>query len=357
MIKEESFSQSWLQKFRNQESYKRINPPVFEKMIFALLLLEKLAESGIDFIFKGGTSLILLLDDADRFSVDIDILTTNSKKEIDQALAKIIDNSNFTQYEYDERRSTSSKIPKAHYKISFQSEYINNTHVILDILFEENNYPNILNLPVDCSWISTEEPFVNVKVPCVNSILGDKMTAFAPNTTGIPYNKGKHIEIIKQLHDVGKLIDKMDNLSLVNASFQAIVQKEIVYRNLTISPQDVCDDIVNTALLIARREKNTGIDKMKMTEIQSGINGFKNYLIYGRFLIEDAIIASAKAALLATMIKHNRLEQFNLYENQDLTSLEITHTDYNFLNRFKKTLKPAFYYWYQALLYNDHVKK
>ncbi len=45
-------------------------------------------------------------------------------------------------------------------------------------------------------------------------MLGDKLTAFAPNTIGILYKRpnqffSKHVEIIKQLYDVAKLYDKM----------------------------------------------------------------------------------------------------------------------------------------------------
>jgi hypothetical protein len=111
----------------------------------------------------------------------------------------------------------------------------------------------------------------------------------------------------------------------------------------------VFDDIFNTALLIARRDKNTGEDKEKIAEIQSGIIGFANFLMYGRFTIDDAIISSAKAALLASKIKSGTLEPIELYDNQDISQLKIKSLDYNFLNRFRKTLKPAFYYWHQLI--------
>ena len=35
--------------------------------------------NGLDFIFKGGTSLVLLLNDLKRFSVDVDIITVESR--------------------------------------------------------------------------------------------------------------------------------------------------------------------------------------------------------------------------------------------------------------------------------------
>lgn len=50
-------------------------------------------------------------------------------------------------------------------------------------------------------------PRIMVRVPCAECILGDKMTAFAPHTTGIPLGVGKSMEIIKQLFDVASLID------------------------------------------------------------------------------------------------------------------------------------------------------
>jgi hypothetical protein len=43
-------------------------------MIYALHLLERLKTNGRDFIFKGGTSLVLLSEEDSRFSIDIDII-------------------------------------------------------------------------------------------------------------------------------------------------------------------------------------------------------------------------------------------------------------------------------------------
>ena len=42
-------------------------------------------------------------------------------------------------------------------------------------------------------------------------ILGDKLTAFAPHTTGVPLGVGKSMEIAKQLFDAATLIDAMEN--------------------------------------------------------------------------------------------------------------------------------------------------
>jgi len=64
MINIKSLSADWISEKRN--IYKK-DPSLMESMIHALYLLEQLKLSGLDFIFKGGTSLILLLEEPKRF--------------------------------------------------------------------------------------------------------------------------------------------------------------------------------------------------------------------------------------------------------------------------------------------------
>ena len=84
MIKTHCFEKEWIDGFKRQKPYSKINPPLLEKMIHALSLLQHLKKQGLPFIFKGGTSLLLLLENARRFSVDIDILTQASRQEVEQ---------------------------------------------------------------------------------------------------------------------------------------------------------------------------------------------------------------------------------------------------------------------------------
>jgi hypothetical protein len=353
MILNSSQSKEWINKFRTQKRYAGINPPICEKMVYAFILLEKLKESGLDFVFKGGTSLILLLPDFDRFSVDIDIVTSTDREEIIRKLQWVVDNSIFKQFTIDERRANAGGIPKSHYAFSYDSELNLHGNILLDVLHEKNDYPETIELEIRNQWIETSEPYLKVKTPCINSMLGDKLTAFAPNTTGVPYNKNKSLEIIKQLHDISKLIDFANDLHIVKLSFSTIANRQIQYRNLSVSLFDICDDIFDTAILIAKREKNKDLDsKNKFDELQKGIKQFGNFLMYNNFRIEDAITASAKAALLATKIKYNSISEIQLFHDEiDVSKLEILNPEYNFLNRFKKTLKPAFYYWYQCFIH------
>ncbi len=63
MIKDQCFTEEWLDQYKKQKDYKRIDKIILEKMIYALHLLERLKSNGLDFVFKGGTSLLLLLDE------------------------------------------------------------------------------------------------------------------------------------------------------------------------------------------------------------------------------------------------------------------------------------------------------
>lgn len=354
MITAETYTTEWLNRLRKTEQFRRINPPVFEKMIFALGLLEKLTESGFEFIFKGGTSLVLLLNDFQRFSTDIDIITTKSKEELDAVLFRIADSSLFTSFELNEARSKTGNIPKAHYNIGYHSAFQDNAHIILDVLFEENPYPQLVKSEIKNRWLQTSEPIIKVVTPDINSILGDKLTAFAPNTIGVPYYRSANsmsTEIIKQLFDINTLIDSATDIEITHKSFTNTCHNQLKYRHLEISMDSVFQDIFNTSLILAKRERNTEVqDKANFSDLQNGISSFNSFLATGSFRIEGAISASAKATWLTTIFKTQSLNSFIRYNSTiDLNTYEIINVSYNFLNRLKRTNKEAFYYWYKTL--------
>lgn len=71
MLSQRSFSKEHISSLF-QDSRK--DPQLIERTVFAFGLLDALASTGLSFIFKGGTCLILLLDHPMRLSTDIDIL-------------------------------------------------------------------------------------------------------------------------------------------------------------------------------------------------------------------------------------------------------------------------------------------
>lgn len=75
MIDKATFELEWIQRLSG-ELGKRGDPKILEKVIHAFTLLEQLRMAGLDLIFKGGTSLLLLSSFPRRFSIDIDIITS-----------------------------------------------------------------------------------------------------------------------------------------------------------------------------------------------------------------------------------------------------------------------------------------
>lgn len=350
MIKAHCFTKEWINGFKQQKHLKRINPPILEKMIHALSLLQQLKAQGLNFTFKGGTSLVLLLVKSRRFSVDIDIITTQSREEVEAILDKVVANSHFNKWDLQDRRSYKEGVPKAHYEFDYESSLNQSVHfVLLDILFEKTDYPRLLAAPIQSEWIESEE-VLEVAVPSIESILGDKLTAYAPNTVGILYGKDKEQEIIKQLFDIGCLFDEAENVEEIALSFEKIGSKEINYRELEIGLTDILDDIFTTSLLIAKRTKNTvEPDKTRFTELTTGIRRFEGFLIAENFKIEDAILAASKAAYLAKQLMNKGYSAIEKFNGQDISKLEITG-ELNFLNKLKKSRdKAAFFYWYKAL--------
>ena len=84
MITRENYSIEHIMKL--YESSKR-DPNLIERVLFAFGLLEALRRVELPFIFKGGTSLLLLLDKPMRLSTDIDIIVEPGT-EVDVYLEK-----------------------------------------------------------------------------------------------------------------------------------------------------------------------------------------------------------------------------------------------------------------------------
>jgi len=361
MMKEHCYTKEWLEAFKKQKEHKSIQIDILERMIYALHLLERLKSKGLEFTFKGGTSLVLLLEEGTRFSIDIDIVCNTERGEVEEILNTIIEGSQFSEYQLDDHRSYKPGIPKAHYKFLFDSVVNPKVQggILLDILIEESIYPETIETTIDTKWIETEGE-TKVTTPSIPSITGDKLTAFAPNTIGIPYYKGGHdatIEISKQLYDLARLFKNVTEMPVIVESFMRHAEQEIGFRKsvdagFDVSPNNVLEDTIETCLTIARREKNpTDETKGNFKRLEKGIRSFgSGYLMQGHFRIDNALAASARVAYLATKILKKDMSPIEHYADQDITELNIESADYAYLNKLKKQPnKSIFYYWHLTI--------
>lgn len=347
MINKECFTTEWIEDKSKELNYPDKN--IIEKVIHAFSLLDMLAGSGCPFHFKGGSSLMLLLkDQRHRLSIDIDIICPPGT-EIEEYLQAYKDYG-FIDYKPVERIQRGTEIPKTHSKFFYQVAFIDGIDrrekILLDVLNEDCHYNEVLTLPIESRFIQTVGEINSVKVPSVGDILGDKLTAYAPNTTGIPYIKNGNdasMEIIKQLYDIARLFEKVDNLDITTKSFEKIAEVELSYRKLENNPKLIFEDVRQTSLCLATRgmEGNGQFDAL-----QRGIQRIKTFMFNGKYLIDDAIKDAACAAYIATLLEAGQTTVEKYDGNiESISSLEIAPTLTTRLNKLKRTSPEAYFYW------------
>ena len=275
MIGKDSFTLEWLQVLKKKVG-RRTDPKLLEKVIHALALLERLQEKGFELIFKGGTSLLLMTEEPVRFSIDIDIVTGKTREELEKVLDEISTMSPFHRWESDNDRRSSPKAPVAHYKFYYNGVVDGNEEpILLDVLFEKNPYAATRKIDIAHSWLIQDGNPLSVTVPTYEAILGDKLTAFAPKTTGILYTKERPVEIIKQLFDISFLFDRSEDFKVIKDSYIEIAMEEIGYRNLKIGWEDVLEDTFQACLeLVRRNEQSTDFQQMEL-----GLRNITNFII------------------------------------------------------------------------------
>lgn len=348
MIHNETFTPDWLRVVAQQFG-KTTDLKLLEKVVRALSLLEQLRLQGLSFVFKGGTSLILHFDQPRRFSIDIDIVISLRPDNLPTLFDSIIESGAFSGWENDSERKSHQHVPVEHYKFYYDSVIdtqasFGQEPILLDILYAAPDYESFIEKPLVHPWLRTNEPYQTVQLPDVNSLLGDKLTAFAPNTTGILYSKKRPLEVVKQLFDVGLLFDHASNLDAIRKTFDRLAIQEIAFRNLSISTDDVLNDVFNTSLIIAQRD----IKQPEFIFLQDGIKRLNSFVV-SDFRIEQAILAGAKAAYLSRLLL-NGASTIERYTGTDqVVDRQIVNTAFSRLNKLKKVQPEAFFYWYLAI--------
>lgn len=345
MINKETHTIEWITSLKDKLG-RRVDPKLIEKVIWALTLLEQLRLKGLSFTFKGGTALLLATEVPKRFSIDIDIITEHSEEDIKTAIQEIVKEKIFSEWEDDNNRKHTPDAPIGHFKVYYTSVVDGNVEpILLDILYTPNPYPEIRELPVKHSWISTSGEDVIITMPTFEALLGDKLTAFAPKTTGILYSKNRPVEIIKQLYDIAFLFDNISDLAVVKNSYNKVVQEEIGFRKLDITATEVLEDTWQACYTLAERD----LKSEEFNHLQVGIRNFTNFTI-DRFNIDEAITAAAKVAYLTKLLQSSKEVNIERFKNPlEIKNWIIEDQEYNKLNKLKKNNPEAFYYWYKSI--------
>jgi len=220
--------------------------------------------------------------------------------------------------------------------------------VLLDVLFEDNHYHQIEEKPLLHPFIKTDNSETVIRVPSVADMLGDKLTAFAPNTCGVPYYKGTHnstINVAKQLHDIGRLFDAVDDIATTAETFKSIAVVELSsYRGKGNDLSIVYEDIRNSAMALATRGKSDPNNDFEL--LAEGVDKLKSHIYVGKYTLDQAITDAAKAAYLATAIEYgqHKIEKYS-GNAHEVMSMKISAALSKELTKIRRGNPEAYYYW------------
>lgn len=229
-------------------------------------------------------------------------------------------------------------------------------YVLLDVVEEPEVPHDVIVKPITPNILEIRRE-IPVTIPTIESLLADKLTAFAPRTTGVPFapDNGKPadtMQIVKQLFDVGELFNLAEDLTAVRRVYQKVFEQENVYRGGGFTLAEALDDTIQASLSLSMHTLKGVKETPEALMLVDGARKLTSHLVDHRFNLDMAKIAAAKAALIAKLIGNvetgSSLAAYrSIPPAAELRELEIDG-DWNKLNRLKSTNPEAFWYWYQA---------
>ena len=303
MLLKENYTAEHILKLRKQTGN---DPSIIERTVFAFGLLEAIASVGLPFIFKGGTSLLILLDKPRRLSTDIDIIVSPGT-DVDDYINKASSVFPFISVQENVRKGLNN-IEKRHFRFCFISPVTNKEiNVLLDVVFEDDPYIKLDSCYIRNDMLLSSGEDYAIKIPNKNCVLGDKLTAFAPHTTGIPFKVNKELEIIKQMFDCWTLLNEMDDFETVYKTYMNISKLEIAYRGLNINYADCLKDTIDSCICIMARGS---VRKDDYDYFSLGINALRGHVFNGVINGESSVVYASELMYLASCM----LTQQDSYE-------------------------------------------
>ena len=329
---------------------------LLEKSIHALTLLGHLAESGLKFVFKGGSSLMLLLEPLRRLSIDIDIVCGVSREDLNETLSRIGKQSPFTHYR-EQDRGFRGLPNRRHFQFFFPSLTApgRELFVLLDVVEEKEFHLSTIQKPIQTSFIDVKKEVV-VTLPTIEALLGDKLTAFAPHTIGIPYKTergfSQQMQVVKQMFDIGELFNAVKNVREIADAYQVCYQIENGYRDDRFSLEEVLQDTIRVSYLLNTWGLRGVANSEEAGWLLDGVRRLQNHLVRDNFRFNiEAKTSAAKAAFVVKLIRTgatNRIIEklrYNPDQAEDLKQIKLTGDLAN-LNTLWKTNPEAFHYWH-----------
>lgn len=341
MLSKEIFTLEYIREL--QKRYKK-DPGLLERVMYAFGLLEALTQVDMKFVFKGGTSLLLLTGHPMRLSTDIDIIVEPGT-DVDRYVMEAAKIFPFKHHEKQSRQGK-NKIEKAHYKFIYASPTMQRDfYILLDIVFMDSPYTTLVERDIQNDILLTIGEPSKIIMPSADCILGDKMTAFAPHTTGIPLGIRKELEIMKQLYDVTILSEIVTDQKGLWETYDRVVMEEINFRGIEEDRDSVLRDTIRTSACIIGRGCT---DPEEYPMYVEGANALDSHILQGKYNGEIAAINACQVMYLAASVLKRK--PFEKIKNPERYIAEnMAESRYRKLSYIKKHKLEAYAYLVEAV--------
>lgn len=359
MFPADRYRSPWL--IRQAQAMGGCQPDLLERCVYALTLVRHLSETGLPFVFKGGTSLLLHLNPVRRLSIDIDIMCGAPAADVTRIVAEIGERVPFIRSEEDDRGARDLP-PRRHFKFYFRSALGPQAElpVLLDVVEEPRSVHPTVQRAIRTPFLESESEIL-VTVPTVESLLGDKLTAFAPTTTGVPLRKpdgsaADVMQVTKQLFDVGVLFEAASDFAQMGKSYDAICALESGYRATHPTRAAALNDTLKACLSLTATKASVVVLYPDAPLLHNGFERMAGHLTWSGFGREHRRTMAARAAVLAAHLRAGRNFDFATARYtgrpEQITALRaatLNGTPHAWLDSLKAVNPEAYHYWLLAL--------
>lgn len=263
-----------------------------EKAIFSLEYVAQLKNAGLDFIFKGGSAVQILLGDRwNRLSIDVDVCTDASKGELIEALGAIGKRFGGRGFSYEAREGEIlGEVPFHSFRVTTPPITYRGRVILLDAMGLKPSFAT-RTVPLRSFYYDSA---ISVVTPTIGAFLGDKLSTIGPKTVGRAMRDSRNgLEYAKHFYDINALSHaEPDPEECSNAYSESLrIQLKVRCRDFTV--EECIDDSAFTCQVASLPQTpRTGLfEKLEPTKMErakaefkilkKGLSEFRPFLVKG----------------------------------------------------------------------------
>jgi hypothetical protein len=301
----------------------KINGLLSTGLINNVANLERAIFSLEYFVFKGGSAIqVILRDKWTRLSVDADICSNVSEKELIAIMDNIHQKFDKTAFSFKVRdRTIAGSIPFYLYILEAPSiAVIGETRsCLLDVMGIKPNYAT--------TQVALKTPFfdsdITITTPTIGALLGDKLSTIGPNTMGRHLVDSRNgVEYAKHFYDIKNLQEADFIFKDCRSAFHEAIELQSKIRSKNFSVQECCEDMFFTCkvaslpqalseqLIAKLSEQPRARARSEFRILRDGLARFRPFLVRGlTYSWDDLRYCAALTALLTKMVQLDLSEE------------------------------------------------